>query len=221
MGDELRLRLEGLSDDEFERLFGAFRPMAPAEVAGLLDGLGAPWWVAGGWAIEAFTGVHRHHADLDVSILARDIPVLVEHFLGSHHVWAAGSGLLQPLLHPAQRFPEWAGQIWVRREATSPWLLDVLITPDRDGRWVFRRDPDVVEALERVTWVAADGVTYLRPEVCLAYKASLDRPKDTADLEATLPRLGAGARRWLRDTVARLHPDHRWLDRLGAGPDEA
>lgn len=76
------------------------------------------------------------------------------------------------------------------------------------------RDPTVVEDLDQVTWVAGDGLTYQRPEITLGFKAALARPKDDADLDAVLPRLGAEPRRWLADTVAGLHPGHPWLDRL-------
>ena len=41
------------------------------------------------------------------------------------------------------------------------------------------------------------------------------RPKDEADLEAVLPRLGPARRRWLADALALAHPDHPWLGRLG------
>lgn len=61
----------------------------------------------------------------------------------------------------------------------------------------------------------ADGITYQRPEVALAFKAVFDRAKDLADLEAALPLLDRSAIRWLADTVGRLYAGHRWLDRLG------
>ena len=212
--DDFQRVLADLSDEEFERLYGPLARLQPNEAAALLDGFPAPWWIVGGWAIEAFTGDHRPHEDVDVCVLARDVPMLLDHFLGTHHLWAAGAGMMCPLLTASQRLPSWLNQIWVRQDATQPWLLDVIVTPDREGRWVFRRDPTVVEDLERVTWLADDGITYQSPEITLAFKAALDRPKDTVDLEAALPRLGPAAVRWLRRTVARLHPDHPWIQRL-------
>ena len=107
--------------------------------------------------------------------------------------------------------PEWADQVWLREHAWQPWVADVVASPDEDGRWVFRRDPTFTAPLDEVTWVDADGIRYMNPEIALAYKAKLTRPKDEADLAAALPRLDDDQRRWLRETVARLHPDHRWL----------
>ena len=104
-----------------------------------------------------------------------------------------------------------SSQVWVRRSAVDPWVIDLPITPDRDGLWTNKRDPDHVAPLEEVTWVAADGIRYLRPEITLLYKAVLHRPKDDRDLAVTWPLLDAGARDWLREAVARLYPEHPWL----------
>lgn len=65
----------------------------------------------------------------------------------------------------------------------------MLLTPHDENRWAFHRDTSVVEDIERVTWVADDGITYLRPEVALASKARLARPKDTADFDIVVPLL--------------------------------
>jgi hypothetical protein len=71
--------------------------------------------------------------------------------------------------------------------------------------------PDHVAPLDEVTWVADDGIRYLNPEIALLYKAVLHRRKDDRDLDRCLPLLGADARAWLRDSVARLYPEHAWL----------
>jgi hypothetical protein len=96
-------------------------------------------------------------------------------------------------------------QLWVRRDASQPWRFEFLI--DRvstDQEWVFNRDDRV-----RVPWPAAlhevDGLTYLRPEIVLLYKARLDRPKDREDLAAA--RLTPAARDWLTRTLSELGHD--------------
>ena len=110
-----------------------------------------------------------------------------------------------------------SSQVWVRRSASDPWIIDLPITPDRDGLWTSKRDPDHVAPLEDVTWVAADGIRYLRPAIALLYKAALHRPKDDRDLAVTWPLLGAGEQAWLREAVGRLYPDHPWLGRTMEG----
>lgn len=198
---------------DFQRLYGPWSPLAPAGVAVLLAGWERPWWIAGGWAIEAFTGQPRGHEDVDVAYLRSDTASLRAHLHPAYHLWAAGSGSLRPL-GGDDELPGWADQAWVREHAWSPWLVDMLATPERHGRWVFRRDPSVTVAWGEVGWADAGGLSYLRPELVLAYKAKLDRPKDRADLAATLPRLDVTARTWLRNTVTRAHAGHPWLDLL-------
>jgi hypothetical protein len=199
----------------FQRLYGPWAPQTPSGAAELLGGLTAPWWISGGWAIEAFSGVERRHEDVDVTIFRADVGRLRHHLSGTHDLWAAGSGTLRPLTDERPRAPRWAGQVWIREHARAPWVLDVQLNAGRRDRWVFKRDPSVVRRLDEATWVAADGIRYLRPELVLAHKARHARVKDDADLEATLPLLDQASRAWLTAFVSDTVPGHRWLERLG------
>ena len=205
-------------DDEFFRWYGDWQPLTPATVLQVMGGFDRPWWIVGGWSIEVVTGVAREHDDLDVSMLACDVPAFRD-FLGERWTaWSNESGVLRPLR------PEWPdvapdSQLWVRRDARSPWVLDVPLTPDTEGPggerlWTNKRWPAHVAPLDDVTWLADDGLRYLRPEVTLMMKARLDRAKDRADLDVALQRLDAAARSWLLDAIARAHPGHPWLARL-------
>jgi hypothetical protein len=207
---------EGLDPEElaFQQLYGPVLPSTPADCAELMDGFGYPWWIAGGWAIEAFTGVARPHEDVDLAIFGRDVAALRAQVGGRYHLWSNHGGTLRPI---NDRFPEpieGGHQIWLREHALAPWRYDVVLSEDREGRWIFRRDPSLDFELAEVTWVAADGIRYITPEMALAYKAALHRPKDDADLAAVLPLLDHPRRGWLRDTVARLYPGHDWLTRI-------
>ena len=132
MDEEFRQRLGELDEEQFQQLYGRWDRLRPTDAAALFAGFDAAWWIAGGWAIETFTGVGRPHDDLDIGVFERDVPALVQHFLPTHHVWAAGSGMLSPMLAPTQEMPAGMRQLWIRERATRPWLLDVLITP-HDG----------------------------------------------------------------------------------------
>jgi hypothetical protein len=205
---------EEADDQAFFRRYGAWAPFDPARLAAFMAGFPRPWWIVGGWAIEAFTGVPREHEDVDLSILACDVPALRAHVGDAWHLWSNHGGTLRPL---DDRFPEPLSnesQIWVRRSAQDPWVVDLPITPDRDGLWSNKRMPDHVAPVEEVTFVADDGLRYLDPEICLLYKAVLHRPKDDRDLDRCLPLLSGPARRWLAESVARLYPQHAWLERI-------
>jgi hypothetical protein len=178
-----------------------------------MDGFDRPWWIVGGWSIEAFTGVSRPHEDMDISILSSDAPAFRE-FLGDRWTaWNIDEDWLRPFNH---RFPEVRpdSQVWIRRNAQSPWVLDVPFTPDTDGRWSNKRHLAHTEHLEDVTWTAPDGLRYARPEVTLMFKAAQQREKDRIDADVALPMLDEPARRWLRDTIARIDPDHEWARNL-------
>lgn len=206
--------MAALSDEEFEDRFGRLARLTPCEAAELLDGFEPPWWIVGGWAMEAFTGVPRDHEDVDVSILVTDLPELISHFIDTHHLWAAGSGMMSPILTVDQALPSWSGQVWIRESATEPWLLDINVMPAEGRRWVFRRDPSVVLDLERTLWRTEDGIRYQNPEIVLAFKAQSARAKDLIELEQALPLLAPSARLWLAETIARIHPGHAWLPLL-------
>jgi hypothetical protein len=83
-------------------------------------------------------------------------------------------------------------------------------------RLVFRRDARIRLSAASLISHTGDGIPYARPEVVLLFKAKARRPKDELDLAVTLPHLDAGRRAWLREALALVHPEHRWLEALAA-----
>jgi hypothetical protein len=198
-----------LRPEQFTRWYGGWDPLDPTTIVEFMAGFDRPWWVIGGWSLEAFTGVRRDHEDMDISILSGDA-VAFREFLGDTWTpWNVDDGWFRPFDH---RFTEVRpdSQVWVRRDARSPWVLDVPFTPETDGRWTNKRHRGHTEDLDDVTWVAPDGLRYAKPEVTLMFKAAQARDKDVRDAEVALPLLDAGAREWLRRTVARFAPEHPW-----------
>jgi hypothetical protein len=204
-----------LDDAEFYRWYGLWDPLDPAGLAELMRGFERPWWIVGGWSIEAFTGAPREHEDVDLSLLACDVPAFRAHLGDAWTPWSNGGGTLRPL---SDRFPEpfdAESQIWLRRDASSPWEVDLPITPDRDGLWTSKRWSSHVAPVDDVTWVADDGIRYLRPEITLHFKARFQRPKDERDLAVAWPLLSEDRRTWLIEAIAATEdPDHPWLPRL-------
>lgn len=209
----IRSEEELAEEADFQALYGAWDAFDPAAAREFFDGFDRPWWVVGGWSIDAFTGMPREHEDIDVSILARDVAALRAHVGERWHLWNAFDGALRPVTdrHPELVSPE--SQIWVRRDASSPWVLDIPITPDRDGLWTNKRLADHAVPVEDATWVT-DGIRYLNPEITLLFKARLARPKDHRDFAKTWTMLSVGQQSWLSDAVQQLYPDHEWLERM-------
>src|SRR6478735_1238521 len=174
---------ERAEDAVFYRTYGPWEPLDVHGARALLDGFERPWWLVGGYAIEAFTGVLREHEDIDISVLACDAPLLREHVGDRWHLWTNVNGQLRPMSERYPDLPEPDCQIWVRRDALSPWVMDMPLTPDVGGLWQNKRLPDHVLPLDEVTWVTDEGVRVLNPEIVLLFKSTNGRPKDLRDFE--------------------------------------
>ena len=163
------MALNDLSDEEFTSLYGAWAPRTPQDAAALLDGYGGSWWVVGGWAAEAFTGVPRPHEDVDIAIRRGDLGAFREHLAGRTHIWHNDGGTLSPIMadDPDDKYPRDFRQLWLRRDAASPWDYDVICDPGEPGQWVNRRLPSITLPLAQATWVEGEGIRYVRPEILL------------------------------------------------------
>ena len=210
----VRTQAEIAEAEYWEYLYGPWDPLDVAGVAAFMNGFTRPWWVVGGRAIDAFTRVPREHEDVDVSVLACDVPALRAHVGDRWHVWNLANGDMRPLTdrHPDVFEPD--SQLWIRAHSLAPWAIDMPLTPDRDGQWINKRIPDHVAPVDEVTWLADDGIRYLRPEIVLLFKARLQRLKDERDLACAWPSLTAEPQAWLRWAIRRTDEDHPWLERL-------
>ena len=187
-----------LDQESFQSWYGRVEPLAPPEVAELLDGSGVRWAIAGGQAARLGAATSRRHEDVDIEVPAGELQCLRQHLSG-WHLWQVDDGSLRPWLPPDELRPA-VHQLWLRRDSTHPWVADILVQPGTHD-WVYRRDPRV-----RLPWAKAHhvvhGVTYVRPEVALLFKARHDRAKDRADLAAA--QLSSAGRAWLVSTFEAL-----------------
>lgn len=203
-----------MDHDEIVRLYGPWLGQTPRAGAELFAGYTGRWWIAGGWALEAFSGVTRPHDDLDIGIPVTDVPLVREHLRGRLDVWAAFDGALKPVIGPD--LPPGCGNLWLRAGGMHPWEYDLLLTPVDGDRWEFSRCAAITRSLDEVLW-ERDGISYLVPEVQLLHKARAARAKDQWDVETCAPLLGREARRWLREALAVVHPGHPWSVLLAGG----
>jgi hypothetical protein len=198
---------------------GAWEPWSPSEVATLLAPLAAPWWIAGGWAIDLFLGKQtREHEDIDVQVLRRD-QLAVRALFGGWDMQAA----LPPPRDETWPFRPWRldeeldaeiHDIWCRPTSTQPWALQLMIAATCDDSWLFRRMPAIRRPVDTIGCVSGEEIPYLAPEIQLLYKAKGLRPKDESDFAHALPALDQERRHWLRNALAAAHPSHPWLERL-------
>lgn len=192
----------------------------PAEITRRLAGVTAPWYVAGGWALDLYPGgPRREHDDLEIGVpaerfaeIAAALPDCVFYVAGDEQIVPYIPGGVAETAHH---------QTWGWDRTAARWRLDVFREPSADGQWVCRRDALIRLPYDRLILHNADGIPVLRPEVVLLFKAKAARPKDASDLAAVWPRLDATARAWLTWALARVHPGHPWLTLLAHGAVDA
>ena len=192
-------------------------------VARLLQGFPGRWWVAGGWAIDAWAGgPSRDHDDVEISIMRGDQVLLRNHLPG----WTLETGAHGPdgprriTLGEGTwlKLPEF--QLRVRRDAgdvaggDGVRAFEVFLNDERAGQWVSRRHPTVTRAFSALILDSPMGMPVLAPEVQLLYKAKYHRPKDEHDFARALPHLSAAQRVWLRTTLEEYHAGDPWLAAL-------
>lgn len=203
------------SHDESVRLYGPWIPRTPHDVAELFNGYPGRWWIAGGWALEKFSGVHRPHDDIDPSIPRTDVGLLRQHLAGRLDVWSADSGTFRALVDETddESLSRTCENLWLRAGGAEPWEYDVTLMDASASTWTFKRDGRISLPIESILWTR-DGIDYLRPEVQLLHKANSVRPKDQVDFDACSPLLGVEQRRWLMESLELAHPGHPWISAL-------
>lgn len=182
---------------DWQRIYGRFEPLTPTQLKSLLHGFDRPWWIVGGYAIEAFTGVPREHEDIDMCIFVEDVPAFRAHLEPRFHLWSNDGGTFRFFddSHPEPLSP--LSQIWVREHAAAPWLIDCILNPRVGGNWQNKRDIEDVRPLEDATWAAPDGIRYLNPEIALFFKAGSERAAQQWDWTVAYPLLSEDQRDWL------------------------
>ncbi len=195
--------------------WGRWDHLPLSEVVRLLEGIGVPWWIAGGYAIDAFAEDNRReHDDIDVGLFATD-QLFVQAQLAEWELHCADPpGTLRPWAS-ALPLPAHVHDIWARRNASDSWRFQLMLNPGGPGHLVYRRDERLSIPMEAAVW-RKDGVPYLAPEVQLLFKSKNPRPKDEQDFDDCLPLFDWRQRTWLREALELVAPGHKWIDRTEA-----
>ena len=191
------------------------------EVAEAIGSLRAPFFFAGGWAIDLHLGrITREHHDVDVLVMRRDqlelhkalkqfsLKKIIPHpdgliNRGTVAEWPAGERLELPV-----------HQINAYRAGEAEPAFQVMLAESSDTEWIFRRNPEIRMPISRMGFYPLWGLPYLAPEIVLLFKAKHLEARDRIDFDNALPALSAEARRWLRDAIEKTHPGHEWLNAL-------
>jgi hypothetical protein len=192
-----------------------WEPIPVDALPALLEPAGAPWWVAGGQAIDRWLGREtRPHLDLDVQVLRRD----QHRFRGALAGWElAGAHEGTLTAWDDGDVPPATNALWCRPAGATAWAFELLLAPADGDRWVFRRDARITRPLADVGVTTPAGIPVVAPEIQLLFKAKRARPHDEADLANTLPTLDDARRTWLAEALVLAHPGHPWIAVVSGG----
>lgn len=191
-----------------------WEPLPLEEVKRLLSSVAAPWWIAGGHALDMFLGHEtRKHATMDVAILRRDQQKFLE-ALRKWDVQIAHDGELIPLKAGETVSEPAHHQLWARETKDGPWRMEVFLEQSDGKRWAYRRNDHIGLGVADLGRRDSYGIQFIRPEVMLLYKSKSPRPVDETDFLYALPRLDAAQKGWLSGALYTVDPMNRWLARL-------
>jgi hypothetical protein len=187
----------------------------PDQAALALEGVSAPWAVAGGWALDLWLGAQtRAHEDLEIALPSVSFPEIQARLetlgLKIFDIVDGQAIALAPGEAPNPRMH----QTWVMDPAVEGWRMDIFREPGDSETWVYRRTGDLSAPRAWANGRSARGIPYVAPQVVLLFKAKAKRDKDEEDFSWVAPRLTSKARIWLADALRATHPDHPWIDRL-------
>jgi hypothetical protein len=110
----------------------------PADVARLLAGAPATWFVAGGWALDLYRGAQaREHGDLEIAVPAGDDTFgPIRQALAAYEFEVVGAGRSSP----GQRGRRPAASDLGAGAPGGVYRLDIFREPHDDDIWICRRD---------------------------------------------------------------------------------
>ena len=181
----------------------------------VLSPVNAPWWLTGGWAVDALVGrMTRQHDDVDVLVLDRDLVAVAAAMPAAYAEHpASGARIEWDRISPLEAGVDGLALPVDFGDGTSK--LQVLIGLTDGDDWVYHRGRRTIRVpLDALGRRSAGGIPCLTPKVVLLFKSRELRDRDTADFLLLLPHLDGDERAWLRARIAPWRSDHPWLAHL-------
>jgi hypothetical protein len=172
-----RLRVDDVPMTRADAPRERWRPAGPSEVAALLRAVSAPWWIAGGYAIELAVGRSlRPHADIDV-LLLRCHQMAIQQALAGWDWWAVDPPGMLRSWDAGESLAAHVHDAWCRPAPDRPWRIQAMLDESAGPDRVSRRNPGIRRPVAQLGMVSAEGIPYLAPEVQLFYEAKHPRPQ--------------------------------------------
>ena len=192
-------------------------PMSVEDAADLMSGVGVPWWIAGGWAIDLFLGRQtRPHGDTDILIRRDDQLAVQDHLMNQGlTLYKTQQPGLKPWPH-GEFIGSPVDDVWCRWAPGAPWVLQLMLICTDGDQWVFKRDPAIRGSLDELGRRTPSGIPYVCPHIQLLYKATRDIiSKDQSDFDLAVVQMQREERAWLLGHLERrFGNDHPWIGQL-------
>jgi hypothetical protein len=186
----------------------------PRRIEALFNGIGGPWYVAGGWALDLYLErVTRPHGDIEV-LISREHQELIHRQFRSNQlnkmVPSLGGGTEEPW--PVNHYLELPiHQIRVRLPEMA---FDIFLGDFVGEMWTYRRDPRITRLGTQIGGKGSLNVPFLMPEIVLLFKAKNPASKDDGDFLQIADRLSDCGARWLLAALQTAHPTCPWIELL-------
>jgi len=192
----------------------------PEQAAVALEGVAAPWAVAGGWALDLWLGEQtRDHEDLEITVPAAFFPEIQARLESiGLRLFAIDDESQVIALGPGEAPGDRGYQVWAMEPAVMGWRMDMFREPGDAQTWIYRRTGELSAPRAWASGHTTAGIPYVAPQIVLLFKAKASRDKDQADFARVAPRLSAEARDWLAKSLQVTNPDHPWIERLATAP---
>ena len=193
-----------------------------ARAAAVMGTFDRPWFLCGGWSVDAWLGrVTREHVDVDVAVFHDEQTALYE-FMADRIPVGHDDNVEGDTKEP------WGGR-WLDMpahiHASEPGIEWDFQLSERDGTdLLLCRTPRHALPIEHATGMTSWGIPALTPPVIVYYKAvaptwrqlprDAPRAHDVLDFELLQPLLDSSDRAWLAAAVGAIEPEHPWLPSL-------
>lgn len=188
-------------------------------VTQLMRDFPVPWYVSGGWAIDALVGQEtRAHGDLEIGIARHDQGYLHRHLVDWHLYklvpWPDDTDADLVPWTPDEHLELPIFQIVARRAGAQPPEFEFFLNEVWEDEWQFRKERSIRRPLGTSYLRTAQGIPVIAPELQLLHKANKHQPKDEHDFQTALRYLTPAQRAWLQHALARYRPGDPWLAAL-------
>ena len=156
-----------------------WRALEPAAAPHIMSAVDAPWWIAGGWAIDLFVGTQtRAHKDLDLGVRRADAARIIA-ALPAWEFFEVKDGVLSRLALGTEPRAV-VNSLWGRRVGEAHWEFELLLD-DASLLRILSATPEIVdifvERLDKNALQLQNDVSRLHRHGLLRYFAQSPDPR--------------------------------------------